>query len=66
MPTTLEEFANVALSLCERVELGPGRLFRLAGVGLANFQAQPESNSPLFSEIASEHIAVIVASNQPS
>ena len=50
MPTSLEEFASVALSLCERVELGPGQLFGLVGVGLSNFQVEAESNSPLFED----------------
>jgi DNA polymerase-4 len=52
MPTSLEEFASLALSLCERVELGSGQLFRLVGVGLSNFQVEAESNSPLFEDIA--------------
>ncbi len=38
MPTTLETFIEVALSLRERVELGPQQLYRLVGVGLGNFQ----------------------------
>ena len=54
MPTSLEEFANLALSLCERVDLGPQQLFRLVGVGLSNFQMEAESNSPLFEDIATQ------------
>jgi DNA polymerase IV len=54
MPATLEEFAEVAISLCERVELGPAQLFRLVGVGLSNFQVEAEPNSPLFEDIATE------------
>jgi DNA polymerase-4 len=50
MPTSLEEFTSVALSLCERVQLAPTQLFRLVGVGLSNFQAEAESNSSLFEE----------------
>ena len=52
MPVSLEEFADVALSLCDRVDLGPEQLFRLVGVGLSNFQVETESNSPLFDEAA--------------
>jgi DNA polymerase-4 len=52
MPASVEEFASIAISLCERVELGPGQLFRLVGVGLSNFQIETESNSPLFEDIA--------------
>jgi DNA polymerase IV len=54
MPASLEEFASMALSLCERVELGSGQLFRLVGVGLSNFQMEAESNSPLFEDIAKQ------------
>ncbi len=53
-PTSLEEFASIALSLCERVDLGPSQLFRLVGVGLSNFQLETESTSPLFEAIAIE------------
>jgi DNA polymerase IV len=52
MPGSLEEFIVAALSLRERVELGPDQLFRLVGVGLSNFQVDVESTSPLFEEIA--------------
>ena len=48
MPSTLEDFTNVALSLCERVDLDPRQLFRLVGVGLSNFQVESLSPSPLF------------------
>ena len=44
-----EEFATIALTLCRRVDLGPQQLFRLAGVGLSNFQSEEEIISPLFS-----------------
>lgn len=49
-PSTCDEFTEVALSLCERVELGPQQLYRLVGVGLSNFQAGEETPSPLFEE----------------
>jgi DNA polymerase IV len=45
-PSSCEELASIALTLRERVELGPQQLFRLVGVGLSNFQADVES--PLF------------------
>jgi Nucleotidyltransferase/DNA polymerase involved in DNA repair len=64
MPTSLEEFASVALSLCERVELGPGQLFRLVGVGLSNFQVEAESNSPLFEDIAIQENDVVSTANE--
>jgi DNA polymerase-4 len=64
MPVSLEEFANVALSLRERVTLGPGQLFRLVGVGLSNFQVDAESNSPFLEEIANEGGAAVLASSE--
>jgi DNA polymerase IV len=48
MPASMEEFADMAVSLCERVDLGPAQLFRLVGVGLSNFQMEPERDVPLF------------------
>jgi DNA polymerase IV len=38
MPTTLESFTEMALSLRERVDLSPQQLYRLVGVGLSHFQ----------------------------
>jgi DNA polymerase-4 len=63
MPTSLEEFASVAISLCERVDLGPAQLFRLVGVGLSNFQVEAELDPPLFQEITAEDDGVLSASN---
>jgi DNA polymerase IV len=63
MPASLEEFANVAVSLCERVEFAPTQLFRLVGVGLSNFQVEMESNAPLFEEIANKEDGMVSASN---
>lgn len=37
-PASCEELASIALSLRERVELGPEQRFRLVGVGLSNFR----------------------------
>jgi DNA polymerase IV len=48
MPASSEEFATMAISLCQRVDLGPTQLFRLVGVGLSNFQIHTDENSPLF------------------
>jgi DNA polymerase IV len=64
MPVSLEEFTTVALSLRERVNLAPGQLFRLVGVGLSNFQVDAESTSPLFEDCASEEVAAVLASNE--
>ena len=44
-PASCEEFTAIALSLRDRVDLGPGRLFRLAGVGLSNFEETPAAAS---------------------
>ena len=44
-PASCEELTNIALSLRERVELGPQQRFRLVGVGLSNF-CEPEDPSP--------------------
>ena len=52
--SSLEELASIALSLRERVVLGPTQLFRLMGVGLTNFQSDEEDPSPLFEADASE------------
>jgi hypothetical protein len=35
--STCDEFTELALGLCNRVDLGPGQLYRLVGVGLSNF-----------------------------
>ena len=40
-PSSCEELTNIALSLRDRVDLGPQQLFRLVGVGLSNFR-EPE------------------------
>jgi DNA polymerase-4 len=43
-PASCEELTNIALSLRERVGLGPQQRFRLVGVGLSNF-CDPEDAS---------------------
>ena len=62
MPTSLEEFASVALSLFERVELRPSQLFRLVGVGHSNFQMEADSNAPFFQESATVDDRLLSAS----
>lgn len=42
MPTSLESFTEMALSLRERVNLGAQQLYRLIGVGLSNFQIEQQ------------------------
>ena len=64
MPASLEEFTVVALSLRERVDLSPGQLFRLVGVGLSNFQVGAELNSPFLEEFANEEIAAVLTSSE--
>ena len=44
-PASCEELTNIALSLRERVGLGPEKRFRLVGVGLSNFR-EPEEPPP--------------------
>ena len=39
---TCEELAELAIRLCERVNLGPHQLYRLVGVGLSNFSDRDE------------------------
>ena len=63
MPTSLEDFSNIAVSLRERVELSPTQLFRLVGVGLSNFQMDAETDLPLFGDGDKEQDEVISASN---
>jgi DNA polymerase-4 len=41
-PSSCEELTNIALSLRERVDLGPQQRFRLVGVGLSNFREPDE------------------------
>jgi DNA polymerase-4 len=50
-PTSCDELISIALSLRERVDLGPGQRFRLVGVGLSNFQElENESVQPALFE----------------
>jgi DNA polymerase-4 len=47
-PSSAEELAAIALSLRERIECSRDQRFRLAGVGLSNFQDVEGRASPLF------------------
>jgi DNA polymerase-4 len=47
-PESCEELAAIALSLRERIDLGPAQRFRLVGVGLSNFRDVDEMQPPLF------------------
>ena len=53
-PSSCEEFAAIALSLRERVEVGTKQLFRLVGVGLSNFQTDEEEPTPLLDAASNE------------
>ena len=64
MPASSEEFATMAISLCQRVDLGPTQLFRLVGVGLSNFRIQTDEDSPLFAS-GPKHEEVTTESSSP-
>jgi DNA polymerase-4 len=50
-PSSCDEFTNIALSLRDRVNLGPRQRFRLIGVGLSNFRdREDESAQPVLFE----------------
>ena len=58
-PASCDELITIALSLRERIDLGPARLFRLVGVGLSNFRELEGSSHPLFAgDAVSEDLAV--------
>jgi DNA polymerase IV len=50
-PASCEELISIALSLRERIDLGPAKLFRLVGVGLSNFR-DFETSPSLFEQVA--------------
>ena len=50
MPSSAEALADVVVGMFERVHLPPAQLYRLAGVGLSNFQTEVEI--PLFASDA--------------
>jgi len=47
-PASCAELTAIALSLRDRVDLGPDRRFRLVGVGLSNFREIDQQQAPLF------------------
>jgi DNA polymerase IV len=50
-PASCDELTNIALSLRERIDLGPASLFRLVGVGLSNFRdLERPPLAPLFED----------------
>ena len=54
-PSSCEELTAIALSLRERVNLGPQQRFRLVGVGLSNFREpeEPSAQATLFDSYGS-------------
>jgi len=49
-PASCDELTSIALSLRERIDLGPASLFRLVGVGLSNFRDLERPLAPLFED----------------
>jgi DNA polymerase-4 len=49
VPITCEDFTDLGLHLCSRVELDERQLYRLVGIGMSNFEVEGdvESDSPL-------------------
>lgn len=47
-PASCAELTTIALSLRDRIDLGPDRRFRLVGVGLSNFREIDQQQAPLF------------------
>jgi DNA polymerase IV len=47
-PASCAELTAIALSLRDRIDLGPARRFRLVGVGLSNFREIDQQQAPLF------------------
>ena len=46
-PSSAEELTRIALSLCDRVNLGRYQRFRLVGVGLSNFRDTTEDDQSI-------------------
>jgi DNA polymerase-4 len=44
-PSSCEELTSIALSLRERIDLGPKQRFRLVGVGLSNFRDPDDAST---------------------
>ena len=53
-PASCEELTAIALSLRDRVDLGPEQLYRLVGVGLGNFRDPMESSVAIFDAASPE------------
>ncbi|HEY4358660.1 MAG TPA: DNA polymerase IV [Acidobacteriaceae bacterium] len=53
-PASCEELTTIALALRERVDLGAGRLFRLIGVGLSNFEEMQSAETSMESSLLRE------------
>ena len=53
-PASCEAFTEIALALRERVNPGPGQLYRLVGVGLSNFREAEEPVGTIFDAEATE------------
>ncbi|AXC10548.1 DNA polymerase IV [Acidisarcina polymorpha] len=51
-PASCDEVKTIALSLRDRIDLGPTRLFRLVGVGLSNFRELEDHSPSLFNDSA--------------
>jgi DNA polymerase IV len=60
-PASCDELTSIALSLRERIDLGPASLFRLVGVGLSNFRDLERPLAPLFEDnVIVEDILVMI------
>ncbi len=53
-PASCEEVTAIALSLRDRIDLGPQQRFRLAGVGLSNYRDPEEPQANLFTPACPE------------
>jgi len=49
-PTSCDELTAIALSLCDRVDLGPQQRYRLVGVGLSNFRDTHDPGSDVLAQ----------------
>jgi len=47
-PASGDDLARIALDLLGRFDFGPDRVYRLAGVGMSNFQDEPDPQPPLW------------------
>jgi DNA polymerase-4 len=46
LPQSAEELAQIALTLLDRFEFAPASRFRLAGIGLSNFEDEEDEKDP--------------------